>query len=72
MALLSTSVQGWIRNQSQHPILQVVLIETAASLAKQQYPTYSTRTPKLNLLFGIQRERPKQETSFKANQSDLL
>ena len=72
MALLSTSVQGWIRNQSQHPVLQVVLIEIATSLTKQQYPTFSTRTPKWNSLFGIQRERPKQETSFKGNQSDLL
>ena len=40
-----------------------MLIETAKSLAKEQYAIYS--------MFGIHKERPKQETSFKANQPYL-
>ena len=71
IALSSTSVQGWIRNQLQHPVLQVVLIETSTSLAKEQYTIYSTVTPIWNSLFGIDREHPKQEILFKANQSYL-
>ena len=39
---LSTSVQSWISIQSQHPILQVVLIETTTSMAKEQHNIYST------------------------------
>ena len=42
---LSTSVQGWIRIQSQHCILYVVLIEPATSLAKEQYTIYTTLKP---------------------------
>ena len=41
---LSTSVQDWIRYQSQHPILYVVLIKTATSLGKDQYTIYSSGT----------------------------
>ena len=58
---LSTSVQGWIRTKSQHPILYVVLIETAISHI--QY-----RNPPKNTPFGIDRQRTKQETSFKSIQ----
>ena len=43
---LSTSVQDWIRIQSQHPILQVVFIETATYLLKKQYTINNTRAPK--------------------------
>ena len=56
-----------------HNILssKVVLTETATSLAKEQYTIYSKGTPKSNSLFGIRRQLPKQEISFKANQSHL-
>ena len=43
---LSASVQGWIRIQSQHPILQVVLNEAATSLPKEQYTIHNAGTPK--------------------------
>ena len=43
---LSTLVQSWIRIQSQHPILQVALIETTTSLAKKHYTICDTGTPK--------------------------
>ena len=42
---LSISVQGWIIIQLQHPILQVALIETATSLAKEQYTIYNNGNP---------------------------
>ena len=67
----STPVQGWTRTQSHYPILKVVLIETATSLAKEQYTTYNTGIPKWNSLLGIYRQRNKQGISFKANQSCL-
>ena len=43
---LSVSVQGWIRIQSQHPFLLLVLTEAATSLAKEQYTIHNTGTPR--------------------------
>ena len=45
----------------------LLLIETAKSLAKEQYAIYNTGSPKLNSLFGIHSQHPKQETSYTAN-----
>ena len=45
-AILSTSVDGWIRIQSLNPILPVVLTETATFPTKKQYTIYSTETIK--------------------------
>ena len=50
---------------NQNPILQVVLIETAISLAKERYTIYSTETNMQH------RQCLKQGTSFKGNQSYL-
>lgn len=42
---LFTSVQGWIRNQSQHLFLQFVLLETVTFLTKEQCTPYAALVP---------------------------
>ena len=45
MKLIISHIKGCIKIQSQHPILSVVLTETATLPAKGQYNIYSTGTP---------------------------
>ena len=51
------------------PGSMIIWNETPTSKAKGQYAIHSTGISKWSSLFGIHRQHPEQETSFKVNQS---